>query len=321
MTWHCIRISIHALLAESDHNRRSRKQRHPNFYPRSPCGERLADAVDRILPGHISIHALLAESDADKDADWVRVYVFLSTLSLRRATNARPDTRRHDVISIHALLAESDCLGSQQPAGTTNFYPRSPCGERRIMTITICIASKFLSTLSLRRATNGHEQAPYIAWISIHALLAESDYWPCVFVVGRAISIHALLAESDISEFWTALNRQSFLSTLSLRRATEIPYQRQIDQQNFYPRSPCGERHKDTLTDDVPTGGFLSTLSLRRATTHPVDVPVGVVISIHALLAESDVHCVAAALASKEFLSTLSLRRATTIWSRPQHAN
>ena len=35
-----------------------------DFYPRSPCGERQANAVDQILPGHISIHALLAESDA-----------------------------------------------------------------------------------------------------------------------------------------------------------------------------------------------------------------------------------------------------------------
>ena len=37
-----------------------------NFYPRSPCGERQANAVDQILPGHISIHALLAESDSTK---------------------------------------------------------------------------------------------------------------------------------------------------------------------------------------------------------------------------------------------------------------
>ena len=33
---------------------------------------------------------------------------------------------------------------------------------------------------------------------------------------------------------------------------------------------------------------FLSTLSLRRATTYPVTIAVCVVISIHALLAESD---------------------------------
>ena len=35
-----VEFSIHALLAESDHSRRSRKQRHSIFYPRSPCGER-----------------------------------------------------------------------------------------------------------------------------------------------------------------------------------------------------------------------------------------------------------------------------------------
>ena len=57
-----------------------------NFYPRSPCGER-RPLIFNVQPRKtISIHALLAESDADRDVDWVRVYVFLSTLSLRRAT-------------------------------------------------------------------------------------------------------------------------------------------------------------------------------------------------------------------------------------------
>ena len=55
------------------------------FYPRSPCGERRAPDNGRI-------------SDA----------VFLSTLSLRRATLA-PE---------------------ENPTQKTNFYPRSPCGER-----------------------------------------------------------------------------------------------------------------------------------------------------------------------------------------------
>ena len=56
-----------------------------------------------------------------------------------------------------------------------------------------------------------------------------------------------------------------FLSTLSLRRATEIPYQREIDQKNFYPRSPCGERPEQQQLSDLAET-FLSTLSLRRAT-------------------------------------------------------
>ena len=78
-------------------------------------------------------------------------------------------------ISIHALLAESD-MGRRWQIEQ----------DRR-----------FLSTLSLRRATN---VAKYIALgydISIHALLAESDE---TYPSGRRslmISIHALLAESD----------------------------------------------------------------------------------------------------------------------------
>ena len=79
------------------------------------------------------------------------------------------------------------------------------------------------------------------------------------------ISIHALLAESDGAigqlqcipgNFYPRSPCGERLTSRQLP-ATEPP--------NFYPRSPCGER-PDTLTDDVSTGG----------------------ISIHALLAESD---------------------------------
>ena len=55
------------------------------FYPRSPCGER---------------QPATGRNDQDN--------VFLSTLSLRRATSVRPETRQPYAISIHALLAESD---------------------------------------------------------------------------------------------------------------------------------------------------------------------------------------------------------------------
>ena len=148
-------ISIHALLAESDHNsggaaaqgavflstlslRRatsaaaswfaSRKYFYPrspcgerleelegknhvaNFYPRSPCGERRAGPRIPLGGLEISIHALLAESD-------------------------QPDFRnsRRLVISIHALLAESDCSASRYLSIPSYFYPRSPCGERRML--------------------------------------------------------------------------------------------------------------------------------------------------------------------------------------------
>ena len=79
--------------------------------------------------------------------------------------------------------------------------------------------------------------------ISIHALLAESDH---LVVFGsdcrNKISIHALLAESDLLIPLTILLIMSFLSTLSLRRAT------------------LGALW--VLSTQI----FLSTLSLRRAT-------------------------------------------------------
>ena len=56
----------------------------------------------------ISIHALLAESDVRRTLATVRALIFLSTLSLRRAT-------RHEY---RAFFQGCD------------FYPRSPCGER-----------------------------------------------------------------------------------------------------------------------------------------------------------------------------------------------
>ena len=79
-----------------------------------------------------------------------------------------------------------------------NFYPRSPCGERPKNPVIGIDKVPFLSTLSLRRATNSCTQAVPEKSISIHALLAESD----VFLLKKItitvdISIHALLAESD----------------------------------------------------------------------------------------------------------------------------
>ena len=57
-----------------------------------------------------------------------------------------------------------------------DFYPRSPCGERPWARGSRVTYVEFLSTLSLRRATemimaNFNEHS----LISIHALLAESD--------------------------------------------------------------------------------------------------------------------------------------------------
>ena len=195
-----------------------------NFYPRSPCGERpLTDDV----------------STGGK--------IFLSTLSLRRATEIQLEFNSLESISIHALLAESD----------------------RSVSYTVTPPSPFLSTLSLRRATYCHLPGTSYSRISIHALLAESD--PMTAPPRHKMS--------------------TFLSTLSLRRATVPCWALYSSSRYFYPRSPCGERQLEVLYADGPTMHFyprspcgerlvlravssslvifLSTLSLRRATHGP----------------------------------------------------
>ena len=148
-----MRISIHALLAESDPVSELRVTSKVHFYPRSPCGERRQRIGIRVNKTQ-----------------------FLSTLSLRRATLNLPSRPIDKNISIHALLAESDLIGGVNRAIDINFYPRSPCGERPS---TPAVRSQFkhfyprspcgerldgpvsffntfgfLSTLSLRRATS-----------------------------------------------------------------------------------------------------------------------------------------------------------------------
>ena len=103
-------ISIHALLAESD------------------------QAVMYIWQWHfaISIHALLAESDQKGGGLKTAALLFLSTLSLRRATLYPMRAFEPIGISIHALLAESDMIVTPLFVFVFYFYPRSPCGERQL---------------------------------------------------------------------------------------------------------------------------------------------------------------------------------------------
>ena len=65
--------------------------------------------------------------------------------------------------------------GTPNSSVCCNFYPRSPCGERP-------------------EAALAPAQAELI---SIHALLAESDFQCSHGAAPLHISIHALLAESD----------------------------------------------------------------------------------------------------------------------------
>ena len=146
-------ISIHALLAESDAGCMRMAHTAMDFYPRSPCGERLRKHLIPCQAGQflstlslrratrmicrqtmttaaISIHALLAESDplhlAVLRIIAISIHALLAESDIMATVYIQPPG-----ISIHALLAESDMILCDLPYGTT----------------------RFLSTLSLRRAT------------------------------------------------------------------------------------------------------------------------------------------------------------------------
>ena len=166
------------------------------FYPRSPCGER--QSVTTSFQGGFAI-------------------------------------------SIHALLAESDVTDLFTGDSVLHFYPRSPCGERQ-GAMAAPITPTYISIHALLAESDIHNvQIKFLLVpISIHALLAESDF-VIGDVMGKAlaisihallqhfsisyckISIHALLAESDVFRFCFSAFDFLFLSTLSLRRATECP--------------------------------------------------------------------------------------------------
>ena len=197
-----------------------------NFYPRSPCGERQYVYV------------------------WYTILVrFLSTLSLRRATDDfEPSTTRRFTFLSTLSLRRATCVKRFQAADMSYFYPRSPCGERRVVSSAGTTGKSFLSTLSLRRATRPPNAAAIPVCISIHALLAESDSRH--FSIRRSAS--HFYPRSPCGERHQAANGLAnappFLSTLSLRRATELNSSWISSIRNFYPRSPCGERQNHEAT-------------------------------------------------------------------------
>ena len=152
-------------------------------------------------------------------------------------------------------------------AGSCHFYPRSPCGERLAPSSMYTRRKRFLSTLSLRRATQWH----------IAQSRNDSHFYPrspCgerPLKATKNISFHNFYPRSPCGE------RQ---------RLRLIPII--LQSSYFYPRSPCGERLRAGGRSVSPQL-FLSTLSLRRATN-----PLA---TVHTW--------------KKVFLSTLSLRRAT----------
>ena len=174
-------------------------------------------------------------------------------------------------------------------ASLCNFYPRSPCGERPQGADTGDKVKKFLSTLSLRRATLGAWKSCNVCGISIHALLAESD---CTMTTTTCIVLR-------------------FLSTLSLRRATICTSVRIASNFHFYPRSPCGERRILVFCGPQGSGNFYPRSPCgERPPVRDIIQWEGMNFYPRSPCGERPILGEINTIGS-EFLSTLSLRRAT----------
>ena len=169
--------------------------------------------------------------------------LFLSTLSLRRATGAVKKGQVYYVFLSTLSLRRATLISMFNRPYRQNFYPRSPCGERRSSSCGKTSIPTFLSTLSLRRATFVHAVRQYKLinfyprspcgerrYRFLFRLFLQNHFYPrspCgerqqaqgLKIPTHGISIHALLAESD--------------------PRPQPPKARVL---NFYPRSPCGER-------------------------------------------------------------------------------
>ena len=130
------------------------------------------------------------------------IYIFLSTLSLRRATYLGAG-KSCDVCDFYP---RSPCGERRLQIflyyQDNNFYPRSPCGERHTPHYSTTLKCPFLSTLSLRRATLRRSAS---IWL-------ERYFYP----------------RSPCGE-------------------RPYPSQCRTLASDFYPRSPCGERRLTAL--------------------------------------------------------------------------
>ena len=236
----------------------------PDFYPRSPCGERQGNGVK--LPN-------------------------LQNFYPRSPCGERRTVRQQ--VSHHRYFYPRSPCGERPKVSSIArvvmyFYPRSPCGERLLSGLANILVISAISIHALLAESDiGPQVVADRVGISIHALLAESDG----HFADRHRQLYHFYPRSPCGERRTRgptpAPISAFLSTLSLRRATRLLPVPQAWQPNFYPRSPCGERRR------IPVNIMLLLDFYPRSPCGERQDPISSTsdiykISIHALLAESD---------------------------------
>ena len=172
---------------------------HPDFNPRSPCGERPYWWPRRSGPENFNPRSPCGERPAPPGQTMPRRR-FQSTLPVWGATNPVRQTGCNDRISIHAPRVGSDLSPPKGASTPKNFNPRSPCGERRAGMLAAERAAVFQSTLPVWGATPAPGEVAGALGISIHAPRVGSDQIQFPPAGSAGISIHAPRVGSDRAE-------------------------------------------------------------------------------------------------------------------------
>ena len=190
-----------------------------NFNPRSPCGERHLPTRPGLLYKYFNPRSPCGERQ-DQTSRKTPEKRFQSTLPVWGATGVVSAQSSTSSISIHAPRVGSDDRNYTSSIVTTNFNPRSPCGERRNFD-----AVRVLDRISIHAPRVGsdslrdHPRRPTCPDFNPRSPCGERPRYSGRWSRASGISIHAPRVGSDSS----------------------VP-RRDGWEQNFNPRSPCGER-------------------------------------------------------------------------------
>ena len=259
-------ISIHALRVEGDQieytrkkaetdfyprppggGRRNRRGRLPprraNFYPRPPGGGRRRCTAHPCACRCISIHALRVEGDGPGLGDIINAFIFLSTPSGWRATNAdRMGLTTDEFLSTPSGWRATRCTAHPCACRCISIHALRVEGDRALADIIMDEMQKFLSTPSGWRATAAASTAS----------MSAANFYPRPPGGGRH---HRLADLEDIERFlstpsgWRAtwdfrkIKKFLYISIHALRvEGDQLRKVSRHDPRDFYPRPPGGGR-------------------------------------------------------------------------------
>ena len=213
------------------------------FYPRSPRGERRS--LSTRAKG-VSLFLSTLPARGATVLSWAQLARQIA-ISIHAPREGSDDIRhkgeRYEKISIHAPREGSDPAMTAAGCCWTDFYPRSPRGERRLGAIWMML-SLVISIHAPREGSDaGLRRRPH----HLRHFYPRSPRGERQGIGTRRLIQQKFLSTlpargATSGRLPLVSNRQEFLSTLPARGATGVCKSPPPCQGHFYPRSPRGER-------------------------------------------------------------------------------